>query len=222
MNKKLFVLLTAAVLSGCVNEPILLKATNYDFGSAPETASLKLAGISLEARDGWGMTREQSEAFLRNHQGKTVNYFGIVHDLKVRGNNATLEIVPQRTGLMQKDCTVPELIRRYGSKNCKQERTRSFTTVICNINNWAALNQQTQGLLLSNLKTRKTDFTKWDAVHIEGTLANLKPMRREVGFYSSGNDFQFGTGSGFYTKTWAYEAFIVKNCKVRGYDHKVL
>lgn len=220
--KKYFILGLSLLLASCQNEPILLKATNYNFGAPPETANLKLDGISLRARDGWGMTKEQAEAFFRTHQGKTVNYFGIVHDIIVKGNQATLEIVPERTGLMQKNCTVQELLRRYGGHNCKQEQTRSFTAVQCIITDWAALNQKTKGLLLGNFKTRNTDFRKWDAVHVQGTLSNLKPKRRKVGFYDGGVDFKFGTGQGFYTKTWQYETFVVKNCQVRGFDHKVL
>ncbi len=221
-KRHLSILLSAIALSSCQNEPVLLKALNYDVGPPPQTANLKLNGISMEARGGWGMTAEQGEAFLRQHQRKTVNYYGIVYDIKVRGNRAGIEIVPQRTGSMQQNCTVRELLRRYGGHNCDQEKTRSFTTVICHVDNWAALNQKTQGLLLGNLKTRKDDYKKWDTVHIEGKLTNLKPATRKVGFYDGGVNLQFGTGGGFYTKTWVYEAFIVEGCRVRGFDHQIL
>lgn len=222
MIKHLSLLPMVMLLASCQNEAVFLKAINYDVGPPAETINLKLNGTSTRGRDGWGMTHAQAKEFLKSHQGETVNYYGMIHDIIVHENRATLEIVPPKTGSMQQNCTVRELLQRYGGKNCEPEKTRSFTAVYCMINDWKALNQKTQGLLLGNFKTRANDHKKWDTLHIEGNLSFIQPKKRGVTHYDGGVNLQFGTGGGFSRKYWHYDTLIVHQCKVRGFDHQRL
>jgi hypothetical protein len=221
MIKRLTSLFTAALLlTGCVDEPILLQATNPQF-TPPPTAALQMKGTSLAHSSGSGFSTAQAEGFFRQHGGSTVHYYGIVGRVEVKGNKAFIEVYPPKVGLMRKNCTVQELRRRYNGANCRPAEQYSQTTVTCVVDDWVALNQQTGGVILSSLRERQDDFRKWHAIHIEGHLSNLRTREQLVSKYREAN-LEFGTTGGFQNSKWRYESFIVRGCSVRGYDHQVV
>ncbi|MFN3225403.1 MAG: hypothetical protein ACE360_04035 [Hyphomicrobiales bacterium] len=218
MRNPLLLLAAAITLSACQSDAFLLEALNYDVGPLPETNTLQLAGTSLNTSGNRGMSIEQASAFFGDHRGSTVNYFGIVEDIRIQGNRAELELLPITTSIAKRECEVADLRRRYG---CREQATRSFTTVTCLVHDWPALNQATGGRLLANWRNREADHRNWDSLHVEGTLTLLRPEQRRYGRYRNGN-LRFGQLGGLRTVTWSYDSFLIDHCQVRGYDEEIL
>lgn len=224
MIKHLAWIACALPLTGCLDpsKPILAEALGAFDGPPPETANLQLKGVDLSDGQGFGLRPPEARSLFRANRGKPAHYLGVLEGAKVKGNTADVEVYPVRVGYAKRDCTLRD--NHLIGSDCFITGGGKLVSVTCKVNDWNMFNQKTGGSLLQSLQVRKTNRKSrraWPAIHLEGTLADLRKTEKAISVVST-NSLTPTLPPSLLNKWHSYDTFVLNDCAIRGIQLKVV
>ena len=176
-------------------------------GRDPNAIFLGGAGTAL-----YGIpTRAEAYALAKGHKGKTGSFVGYIWAVKLDGNRASIEVIPNFTGESGRRCT--GLVESHRLACMVRTRAVFKSSVTCHLNNWHTLNDATGGTLFTDVQTKWQRRAGWNHVVVEGRIQRAEDRAVAFGSYGgSGGDF--GLGGGYQKQGFQYRTIHIDRCRV--------
>ena len=211
------ILVTCLFLSGCTA------------GYAPDpkwVAELEKAGydktaIFMGGRAGQihGIaSREEAYALAQGQKGKTGSFVGYIWDVKLKGDTAIIEVIPNFSGESARRCVGESETYILG---CMVQKRAVFTSsVTCHVKGWHALNDKTGGTIFTDTQTKWDRRASWNHVMVQGTISRAED--KAVKFDAWGSGGSFGLGGGYQEDGFIYSTIHAKRCRVLTFRSKAI
>ena len=164
-------------------------------------------------------TRAEAYALADGHKDKAGSFVGYIWDVKLDGNNALIEVIPNFSGESTRRCINKIESHRL---SCMIDRKAIFrSSVTCHVTNWHKLDNATGGRIFTDAQTKWQRRESWSHVVIEGTISHAEDKAVKFGSWGGGGG-SFGLGGGYYEQGFIYRSIHTNNCRVLTFRSKAI